>query len=157
MQLILRVAVKPFVKKYIAQEYSVDPFVLTTTNKYGIFLYHCLSKPEKNVLRLVESNPVDMSLFTDTLEVMVTEGRWLNKGCIFTPESQMHFNKFVSYDFHQEFFKYVKNRVGAKGSINKAILSFREMNGLSEDDLPFRTIQRAFQRRNEKIKSTLSA
>lgn len=158
MQLIVPVAIKPYIKKYIAgQEYEVCPLELTKTNKYGLFLFNCLEKPTEKNLRQVKLDDIDHAVYSDTLEVMISENFWVKQGCVFTPAKQMDFNKFVSYDFHQEFFNYVKNRTYRKGDINKAIMSFRELYGITEDELSFKTIQRAFQRRNERVNCSLSA
>jgi hypothetical protein len=157
MQWLIPVAVKPFVKKYIGQDYPVDPFVLSTTNKYGMFLYHCISQPEKKPLHLVNTQTIDETIYTDIMNVKLTDKRKREIGCIMTPESVVHFNKFVQQDFNEEFYKYVKHRIGPKGTIYRAIMNFRAIYEISEDEYPYRTMERAFQRRNEVANSSLSA
>ena len=165
MELILRVPVKPYIKKYIAAEYPVEPyFNLTTTNRFGLFLYYCLSKPEKPRLDTAQDGGrisnrhlhlfIDncgfytSQKFTDTIFMRVGEFRWASRGLILTLESIVHFNKFCTMEFNAEFFRFVHQRIGAKGSINQAIEQFLSIHDISEDDLAFRTVQRAFQRRH---------
>ena len=152
------IAVKPYVKKYIAgNNLSVAPFELSTTNKYGMFLYHCLRHPEERVLRLVTSKSIDISVYTDSMDIKLTEKRWREIGCIISNEAIIHFNKFVQQDFNEEFYKFVKHRVGPKGTIYRAIHNFRDIYGISEDEFSYRSMERAFQRRNAPLNNSLSA
>jgi len=158
MQLIIPVAIKPYIKKFIGKEYQVEPFVLSTNNLYGIFLFNCLQKPSPKLIRSIDDvDSMPVSVYNDTLKVMISENYWNKYGCIISPQKQYHFNKFVAYQFNEEFYKYVKNRIGSKGSINKAIITFRDNYDISEDELSFKTIQRAFQRRNQSVNTSLSA
>jgi hypothetical protein len=177
MQLVFPIAVKPYVKKFIAADYDVDPFVLYRNNPYGLFLYNCLQKPPAKIIIQLEDlianeqlSPQDVNLarlivqleepkvchelrrnniYSEQMLVQISQDFWDKKGCIITEMQQYHFNKFVAYMFHDALYKYVKHRLGVKGSINKAILNFRELYGISEDELSFKTIQRAFQRRQQ--------
>jgi len=172
VNLIHPIAVKPFIKKYIGQQYPVDPFIITKTNRYGIFLFNCLSKEGLKVVHREShqdsdaagkkkarsgSELIDVKVYSDVLKVSISENYWQKKGGWILPQNQLDFNKLVEYDFHDEFFKYVSMRIGNKGSINKAILTFRDSFDISEDDLSFKTIQRAFQRRHAKINNCKSA
>jgi hypothetical protein len=158
VQAVIKVAVRPFIKKYLAGlNYATDPFVLSTTNKYGLFVYHCLEKPRLKVLDEIEEHPLDKRIYSDVLRITVSEKYWEERGPIMSVQSEWHFNKFVLQDFNDEFYNYVRNRIGPKGTINKAIRSFLDMYDISEDDLSFKTIQRAFQRRNAAVKTAKSA
>ena len=173
MQLIIPVAVKPYIKKYLEQtliehgyKNPIDPFVLNTDTKFGIFLYQCLEKPGPKLVwnnhgmrcpGLSSDYEIDKKVYSATIPVMVTEHFWAKVGCIITPQKQLHFNKFVYLDFQEEFYKYVKNRIGKKGSINQAIKTFCEHYNIYEDDLAFKTIQRSFQRRHEVATHSFSA
>lgn len=157
MQLVVPIAIKPFIKKFIEKDFSADPFVVTTNNLYGIFLFTCLEKASPKLLRAEREFALDAGIYSGSLKILISENYWNKYGCIITPQKQYHFNKFVSYQFHEEFYKYVRNRIGAKGSINQAIFDFRDIYGISEDDLSFKTIQRAFQRRHQMITRSLSA
>jgi hypothetical protein len=152
-----KVAVRPFLKKYLGKHYEVEPFVVSTENAYGMLLYYSLERP----LRLVTDEPekvvIDKNLYCDTLNVKIGENYWNHRGNTISEQSQLHFNKFVLHNFNEEFYKYVKHRIGPKGSINNAIRNFLEMYDISEDDLSFRTIQRAFQRRNAKVKASMAS
>lgn len=157
MYLLEPIAVKPYLKKYIGFDYPVDPFVLSTTNKYGMFFYHCILKPDEESLKLVKEHQIDTSVYSDVLKLKISEKRWREKGCIIPTECIIHFNKFVQQDFNDEFYKYVRNRLGPKGSIYRAIHDFRNIYGITEDELSYKTIERAFQRRNAEITRSLSA
>jgi len=157
MQLLLPVAVRPYIKKYIGLDYPVEPFALTTTNKYGMFLYHCILKPDERSLKMLSERVIDKEVYSDTLRVKVTEKRWREVGCIITPEAEIHFNKFVQHDFNEEFFKYVRNRIGPKGSIYRAIYNFRNIYGITEDEFSYKSMERAFQRRNANVNASKSA
>jgi hypothetical protein len=158
VQFGLRIAVKPYIKKFIANDYQVDPFILTTNNLYGIFLFNSLEKPSPRVLKKIdEEDDLDPAIYSETLEVLFSEKYWEVNGCLITQHRQYLFNKFASYVFHDEFYKYVKNRIGPKGSINRAIFNFRDIYSISEDELSFKTIQRAFQRRNAYVNASKSA
>ena len=173
MQLIIPVAVKPYLKKYLERSLidaghpdPLNPFVLNTDTKFGIFLYQCLEKPGPKLvwtnkgMRHSDLNAdyeIDKTVYSATLKVMVSEHFWGKIGCIITPQKQLHFNKFVYLDFQEEFYRYVKNRIGKKGSINKAIVTFCAHYSIYEDDLSFRTIQRSFQRRNTVANHSFSA
>lgn len=161
MQLEIRVAVKPYVKKFIGASYAVDPFVLTTNNMYGIFLFHSLEKPKLTIAEdtpaIDEDEKLDESIYYGNLPVLISENFWNKKGCIIPAGKQYHFNKFVTYQFHEEFYKYVQNRLGPKGSRNSAIKKFLQLYDISEDELSFKTIQRAYERRVSPVTRSLSA
>jgi hypothetical protein len=157
MQLIHPVAIKPFIKKYIGHRLPVSPFTITKTNKYGIFLYNCLSKPGPKMVRSIDPEIIDLDEYSDTLEVSISENYWQKKGGCILSQKQLDFNKLIEYDFHEEFFKYVSMRIGKKGSINSAIMSFRESFDICEDELSFKTIQRAFQREQARVTAYQSA
>lgn len=155
-----KVSVRPFLKKYLGKHHQVEPFVVTTENAYGLLLYYALERPK---LKLVVDTPVeeefilDKKIYSDTLLVKIGENYWNHRGCIISAQSQLHFNKFVLQNFNDEFYKFVKHRIGPKGTINRAIREFVDMYDISEDDLSFRTIQRAFQRRNAKMKAAMAS
>jgi hypothetical protein len=157
MKWTIKVHIEPFVKKFIAgQGYDVNNFVITKNCKYGIFLFNCLEKANLKLIKREREFEWDAD-YSDTLTVYVSENFWQKKGNIIMPEKQMDFNKMVNYDFHEEFYRYVKNRIDKKGSINKAIHTFRDSYDITEDDLSFWTIQRAFQRRQRRIMALQSA
>lgn len=157
MHLILPVAVKPYVKKYIGSLYPVEPFVMSKNNEFGIYLINCLEKPTLKKINRAKQEDIDRKVYSEILNVYVSENYWSKKGGFILPERQQDFNKFVGYLFHNQFYAYVKMRIGKKGSINDAILEFRDSFDICEDELSFKTIQRAFQRRNETVTRSLSA
>jgi hypothetical protein len=154
-----KVAVRPFLKKYLGKHHQVEPFVISTENAYGMLLYSFLERPKLKIVRDVpdEDFAIDKKIYSETLLVKIGEKYWNHRGCVLSPQSQLHFNKFVLQNFNEEFYKYVKHRIGPKGTINKSIRDFVDMYDITEDDLSFRTIQRAFQRRNAKMKASIAS
>jgi hypothetical protein len=150
VQLIISIAIKPYLKKYLANDFDVEPLVVGKTNQYTLFLFNSLRSPEYlNLSRTYKA--LDPQVYSDTLKCMVCEDYWNRHGSVISEEHQFLFNKFVQYNFCEEFYRFTRMRIGKKGSLNEALREFLNFYDLCEDDLPFKTIQKMYERRNARL------
>ncbi len=65
---------------------------------------------------------------------------------------QSQFNEFLQDDFHDRMLDFVKYRyTGKKGDIKKALLLFIEKYDISEDELPYKTLEKMYERKKHRI------
>lgn len=148
--LIIDVAVTPAVKKYIAAKHCVDPFVLSRTNPFGLFLYNCLSRLKtRPSITIPELKP---DIYTEQLDVLVSDDLWARRGWYIHPKKQYDFNRLVEMMIDQDFQFYVKVKTGIVGhTMYSSFLNFRDEFGMTEDDLAMKTMEKRYQRHRERL------
>lgn len=151
MQLIISIAIKPYLKKYLAKDFPVEPFVIDRMNAYSLFLYNCLESYRQLSAEVEKPYQIDKKIFRSELKTAIGEMYWNTKGDSISEANQFFFNKFVSYNFNEELYRYLRMRITTKGSLNKAIFGFLEYYELSEDDLALKTVQKIYERRHKRL------
>ncbi|MBC8053763.1 MAG: hypothetical protein H7Y13_11930 [Sphingobacteriaceae bacterium] len=148
MRLCLPVALQPYLKKYLAYHYSVDPFILTEKNRYGAFLINSLRHKTKAE---PEQLGMNMRYLTCKMEVELSEFYWRNFGNVIPTKCQYRFNNFLLDEFQEKMVEFVQPRLQRKGDLNMRLLTFREKFSILEDELPIKTMQKAWEREKNRI------
>ena len=146
MQFVIPIAIKPYLKKYLAKTLEVDAFEISRANPYGNYLLNCLRPPTMKVLGK-NTYQIDVKVHSEIMRATLGEKYWKQRGHVITYLEQYYFNKFVDQIFRDEMYKYIWMRVGKRGSLNQAINTFCAHYGITEDDLALKTIQKWQERR----------
>lgn len=145
MQFIIPIAIKPYLKKYLAKDFDINPFEISRANPYGLYLLNSLKPADSK-----QDMELDQKVHSETLTTVLGEKYWIERGHVISKSQQYYFNKSVDYFFREEMYKYIWMRIGPKGSLNQAIVTFCEHYGITEDDLALKTIQKWQERRTRR-------
>ncbi|WP_143007878.1 hypothetical protein [Pedobacter antarcticus] len=75
-----------------------------------------------------------------------------NFGLVISIKHQYWFNKFIQDDFHDKMLSFVVPKMtGKKNEIKPALLRFREIHNITEDDLPLKTLEKMWERNRYRI------
>lgn len=150
MIFIQTIPVKSYLFKYLTYYQPTDPFVLTEKNRFGIFILNSL-----RFVHIERGNKYTIQGATIPLKVKIKEHYERSFGINISPWHQYHFNAMLLDEFHEKMLYYVQaNYTGKKGDIKKALLDFCDKYEIYEDDLPFRTLVKMWER--ERYRVTLS-
>ncbi|MNS86552.1 hypothetical protein D3C72_1204600 [compost metagenome] len=149
MHIVLKIAVKPQVKKYITYKHNTSPFVLTKNNKYGMFLRKCIVR--LNDHKKESTVKLDSIVYSEELCIRISEDMWRRIGNYIHPQNQIDFNSFVEMDLQDEFFKHCDNAIYNKIQIKRSIYDFLDKYDITEDELPFKTMEKQYYREKKKI------
>lgn len=147
--------IKTYLYKYIAYYNKVEPyFIASEKNRYGLYLLTQLkSKKEAVYLSAVKQND---RLYT-RLKIAISEYDQTHYGCILGLKQQLDFEKIIKDEFEERFVEYVQeNMTSKKGSIHSSILKFRDRYQISEDELAFKTLQKRWERKRNRIHAIAS-
>lgn len=147
MKLCYAIAIKPFLKRYLSYYYKVEPyFELSEKNRYGSYLISCL-RHKKDIALMKEPFDYHISESPESLRISIPEHYERNFGLIITKRNQFRFNQFLLDDFHERLVEYIYPQLtGRKGEIRMAILNYRIKYAISEDELPYKTLEKMYER-----------
>ncbi|MDB5149207.1 MAG: hypothetical protein JWQ57_3227 [Mucilaginibacter sp.] len=133
------------VKKFIARQYPVTPFLVSRNNPYGMFLYNSLAKLGAKQQPVPDNlNP---SIYNSNIKLLLSEDLWRRKGWYINPAKKLDFNKFVEQQIDQAFYQYMDVSTAILHyRIYNSILAFREYYGFTEDDYSIKTLEKKFER-----------
>lgn len=143
MVFLQRVTIKPYLKKYMAYYVQVEPaLVVSDTNKFGGFLLNTLQHK-----RFIKPEDLVFHVEGISLILLISEYYEKNYGLFISKSRQARFNKFLFDDFNDRMIdQIIPNISGKKGDIRRELLKFRAKYGICEDDLPFTTLKKQFER-----------
>ncbi|MBB2149159.1 hypothetical protein [Pedobacter gandavensis] len=145
MNIEIKIAVKPIVKKYLSAKVKTDPMILSKTNTYGIFLYNCLVRISGKVRACLVG--VDTEKYPEILKVVISEDMWQRRGWYLHPQKQTDFNNLITKMLDNEFHYYMDIQTQELNQkIYPSFLRFREKFDFTEDDLPIKTMEKNYQR-----------
>lgn len=145
------VAIKPYLKNYLARYCKIDP-VLVISNKNRFASYLLVALRHKTVLPGLDSRDYNLDACSEKILVSIPELYERNFGIIIGAKQQYWFNKFIQEDFQDRMLTYVVPKLtGKKNEIKPALMKFREMYNITEDDLPIRTMEKMWERNRERI------
>lgn len=132
----------------------VEPaFIISDTNKFGGFLLNSLRHK-----KFVKKSDLSFSIDGVILSVSISERYERIYGVFISKQHQARFNKFLFDDFNDRMIDFVRpNLTGKKGDIRKELLKFREKYLISEDELPFTTLKKQYERANLYLSRSKSA
>lgn len=150
MNIEIKIAVKPVVKKYLAGKVKTDPMALSKTNPYGIFLYNCLVRLNGKVRACLVG--VDTDKYPSVLKVKISEDMWQRKGWYLHPQKQVDFNNLIIKMLDDEFHYYMDVQTQLLGhKIYTSFLRFREKFDFTEDDMPIKTMEKNYERYRKSV------
>lgn len=154
MIFIHHVAIKPYLKKYLAHYVQIEPnFLLTERNRFGKILIALLKKKQE-----ILKSDLMCKIEGETLEVVIPAHFEKNYGIHIPERHQFRFNEILLDEFTDRMFDFVRPRMtGQKGDIRQALLAFRSIYGIYEDDLPYKTLEKQWERRYRRSNTSLSA
>lgn len=145
MNIEIKIAVKPIVKKYLAGKVKTDPMILSKTNPYGIFLINCLVRLSGKARACLVG--VDIEKYPEILKVVISEDMWQRIGWYLHPKKQVDFNNLIAKMLDDEFHYYMDIQTQELNQkIYPSFLRFREKFDFTEDDLPIKTMEKNYQR-----------
>ncbi|RVU01102.1 hypothetical protein EOD41_10840 [Mucilaginibacter limnophilus] len=168
--MILKVQVKPYVKKFIVSRYRQEIWEISRQDRIGKMFYHLLEPMPK----LYKRTNLELG---DLLLVEISDEYATRQGCHLPVDSILEFNDSIYLELIEEIAIYafqVKNKVGLKKykelyvkhktstrnrtyvlqdpdisqyfEKREVIYDILKLYGITEDDLPFDTVKKAWQR-----------
>lgn len=149
MKLLDKIYIQAYLKKYLAYYQPVDPFLLTEKNRFGAILISNLSfrkKADKEKL------PRGYNRYMNTpLDIEIPEHYWIGYGSIITPRGMQRFNHFLLDEFQDRLVEFVAPGLKRKGDLAIMLLTFREKFEISEDELPYTTLKKSWEREKHRL------
>jgi len=138
----------------MAHYVPVEPhFLLSEKNRWGSYLINSLR--HKN--EIIKSE-LKGKLEGDILKVAIPPYLETHYGIHIPTKNQFRLNNLLLDEFNDRMLDYVIPRMyGNKGDIRKALLEFRSIYGIYEDDLPFITLKKQWERRFARVNTSISA
>jgi hypothetical protein len=137
------ILVKSYLLKFLSKRVPTDPFILTERNRYGIFIINMLR--HSDVIRT--HHKYEIKEKTDKLRIRIKEHYERAYGINISAWHQWQFNNMLRDEFQDRMLEYVTSRnSGRKGDIKNALQDFLDIYDISEDDLPFRTLIKMWER-----------
>jgi hypothetical protein len=150
MIFVLPVAIKPFLRNYLSHYCEIEPtLTVSHKNRYTSFLINCL-KPKTQIV--AEDKKYTLGSNPNRLMLAIPEHYERNYGINIGIRQQYWFNQFLQEDFiHQMLTTIAPSLTGRKGELKAELLKFREKYDISEDDLPFKTLEKMWERNKFKM------
>lgn len=135
--------VKPHVQKYLNSHLGRDPYVLSTSDRFGKMLFHLLRRQLKGTLYHVGNRENCTQRFSLDLRNFPAHQYGLTQ---LTDYSIYHFNDFVDDTMKEELYTWVGNFVNNQVTIKEVIVDFMAAYDLREEDMQYETLRKAVQR-----------
>lgn len=121
----------------------VEPvFKLSDTNKFGGFLINSLRHKKH-----IRKSDLNFTVGETSITVQIPEYYETHFGIFIPKNAQFRFVKFLFDDFNDRMLDHVYARAtGKKGDIRKALLDFRNKYYITEEELPFTTLKKQYER-----------
>lgn len=138
----------------MAHYVKVEPqFVLSDKNKFGGFLINSL-----RLKKQIKKNELKYHPEGSYILVAISEYWEEHYGIHISKTHQFRFVKFLYDDFNDRMLEYVLSRIsGNKGDIRRELLNFRNKYFITEDELPYFSLKRQFERAVVELNSCKSA
>jgi hypothetical protein len=138
---LIRISVRPHIKKYLARNYS-EPFFATDRGFAPNFILNALEKP-------VKVNPADIPkrekiAYGEFIHVNIGERTACKRGRLISSENVRIFNEVVADALDEQMFQFVTMLSQSGCEIDASIRSFLMMYNFTEDELPFENVKRQF-------------
>lgn len=129
---------------------DIDPaFTITQKNRFGSFLINSL----RHKLQIeVENKKYTIAEKVDTLYISIPEHYERNYGINISVKHQYWFNRFLQEEFQDKMLMFVAPKLdGKKGTIKPELMKFREFYKIDEDDLPFLSLKKMWERNQHRL------
>lgn len=156
---VIWVQVKPYVKKYLLQNYRViDPdwpelVNVSRDNELRIFVTSRLEKP---CHRRDKQTEASNSKRTALLAVEISEDNFYRNGWSLSPSDEFAFDKAVSIRCETMLMVLLSGFYMFTGNLMESIRRFYTVTGFTDDDWPTDSIRKKWQRDSTVLKITLN-
>jgi hypothetical protein len=144
------IAIKPYLKNYMARYCEIDPvLVISSKNRFSSFLLISLKHKNSWPSRDKSYSTADKM---EKIYVSIPEVYERNFGLIIGAKEQFWFNRFIQDDFQDKMLSFVVPQLtGKKNEIKPALMKFREIHNICEDELSYRTLEKMWERNRHRI------
>lgn len=127
----------------MAHYVRVEPnFKLSEKDRFGSFLINSLRHKTE-----INKTDLQCKITGDTLLISIPAYIEQRYGVHISPKHQFRFNSFLLDEFNDRMLDYVVPKLtGKKGDVKKSLLEFREAYGIYEDILPYKTLEKQWER-----------
>lgn len=138
-----RVTIKPYLLKYMAHYVKIEPhFRVSEKNRFGAFLINSLRHKSQLFKHDHKSAVTGVPLLVGIPEIYE-----LQYGIIISEKHQYRFNNFLFNEFTDRMLDYVVPKLtGKKGDVKRELLNFRASFDICEDELPYKTLEKQWER-----------
>lgn len=156
---VIWVQVKPYVKKYLLQNYRVEdtdwPELVNVSRDKELKVF-VTSRLEKPCHRRDKQNESANSKRTALLAVEITEDRFYRNGWSLSPSDECAFDKAVSIRCETMLMVLLSGFYMFTGNLMESIRRFYAITGFTDDDWPIDSIRKKWQRDATVLKITLN-
>lgn len=140
--MIIRIPVKPFVKKYLKTRYG-DTHTISKSSFLGFLIYDRLNK---------DFDPkCDYKGMDDIYEVELTNWMFKNQGHTISKQHLNALGHALYLLFREDCFAYVDSERLNFGTATRALKEFLNKYNIREDDLKFESIYRDYKRKKKQV------
>lgn len=150
MYIGIKIAVHPAVKKYIAYKHDVDPFVISRTNCFGIFLQNCIVR--MHTIPKITCDQLNPEIYSEELSLGLSEDLYRRQGWYIHPKRVYDFNRMVQMMMEQDFLFWMDvNTNTLNNKIYDSFLAYREKYDFTEDDLTVKAMAKRYERHRKRL------
>ena len=132
------IPVKTHVLKFIAAHEDIYPFSVGTHNEFGTLLFMCLErKPKKFEKRL------DLEA---RLQIRIPDLHVRYQGPHISNKKILLFNEMIERMMKRELFAMLSEGNKGKGDIKRIIFKFRDSYGITDEELEYHNLRKAYNR-----------
>lgn len=140
------IPVKSHVKKYLASAVETDPFKVTVNNEYGTILYLGLSHK-----LWIPTEEIKLD-YNDRLLIEIPRWHYQILGpCISNKKIEL-FNKTIEKMMYKELFIILDHCDKQYNYIQNCINQFRDRYQITNMEMEYHTLRKAYQRKRENLK-----
>lgn len=137
----INIPIRPYLKKWIASNKDVEPFVVSLTRCH--FSAIILEPLKKNMVKVGTS---EKKYLTDSLCCRMTSTVMRESKFWFDQETIMSIDKRLKAMFDQQLIDMVTMTNAKKGDIKESIITFMDFYNLTEDDISWETLVKMYWR-----------
>lgn len=132
------IPVKSHVLKYISAFVVTDPFSVGTHNEFGTLLFMCLERKPKIIERRLE--------LSERMVIRIQDRYARYQGVYISNKKILLFNEMVERLMKRELFAMLTEGNREKGDIKRIIFRFRDTYGITDEELEYHNLRKAYNR-----------
>jgi hypothetical protein len=141
MQISIKFPIKGYLKKYLAFTTSVEPYVLSTNDVFGNWLFPSMTKACYDYAGISEQE------YDEALEVVIPAFYARQNRFIIDAKIVYRINQHLDKLFDHEMNRYLFRIRGLpRQQVKTHIINFRSDYGITEDDISYQTLKKRHQR-----------
>ena len=145
MDITITIPVKPHLKRYVQKTHKVDPFVIDLRrDAISYFIHNCLEKPTSE-----KTTPdLDKDYYTDRLEIQLPNKYCKQSLYVLSLHHVIRINNFLQKQLYENIYTTLDLQLkeNPKAVINHMIVNIMNYYEITESDISFEAIKRAYYR-----------